>query len=261
MLAVELARKQRSARGGARRWPQHRRQRGVRRRPADRPVADEVGAGRPGRKRSLRRAGRDARRRRPRDAGLRAGGADRHQLDDRHCRPDARRRLRLADAQVRPDHRPSDLGRRRHGRRQSWCAPAPARTPTCSGRSAAAAATSASSPHFEFRLQQVGPQVLSGLVVHPFADAEKILTHYQPILAKAPDELTCWAVMRKAPPLPFLPAEWHGREVLILAMCWTRRHRGRRKGHGRAARARQADRRRRLAASRSSAGRRRSIRC
>jgi hypothetical protein len=26
--------------------------------------------------------------------------------------------------------------------------------------------------------------------------------------------------MRKAPPLPFLPAEWHGREVLILAMCW-----------------------------------------
>jgi hypothetical protein len=26
--------------------------------------------------------------------------------------------------------------------------------------------------------------------------------------------------MRKAPPLPFLPAEWHGRNVLILAMCW-----------------------------------------
>ena len=26
--------------------------------------------------------------------------------------------------------------------------------------------------------------------------------------------------MRKAPPLPFLPAEWHGKEVLILAMCW-----------------------------------------
>ena len=26
--------------------------------------------------------------------------------------------------------------------------------------------------------------------------------------------------MRKAPPLPFLPEEWHGKEVLILAMCW-----------------------------------------
>ncbi|MGO4841176.1 FAD-linked oxidase, partial [Rhizobiaceae sp. 2RAB30] len=27
-------------------------------------------------------------------------------------------------------------------------------------------------------------------------------------------------VMRQAPPLPFVPAEWHGKEVLVLAMCW-----------------------------------------
>ena len=74
--------------------------------------------------------------------------------------------------------------------------------------------------NFEFKLHPVGPQVLSGLVIHPFADAKKILTEYQPILANAPDELTCWAVMRKAPPLPFIPAEWHGKEVLILAMIW-----------------------------------------
>jgi hypothetical protein len=26
--------------------------------------------------------------------------------------------------------------------------------------------------------------------------------------------------MRKAPPLPFIPAEWHGREVLIFAACY-----------------------------------------
>ena len=74
--------------------------------------------------------------------------------------------------------------------------------------------------NFEFKLQPLGPQVLSGLVVHPFADARDILTRYQPILSAASDDLTCWAVMRKAPPLPFLPTEWHGREVLILAMCW-----------------------------------------
>ncbi|MBZ8133959.1 FAD-binding oxidoreductase [Afifella sp. IM 167] len=75
--------------------------------------------------------------------------------------------------------------------------------------------------NFEFRLHPVGPQVLSGLVVHPFEDARDILTRYQPLLAEAADELTCWAVMRKAPPLPFIPPEWHGREVLILAMIWT----------------------------------------
>ena len=27
-------------------------------------------------------------------------------------------------------------------------------------------------------------------------------------------------MLRKAPPLPFLPAEWHGREVVVLAMCY-----------------------------------------
>ena len=73
---------------------------------------------------------------------------------------------------------------------------------------------------FEFKLHQMGPQVLSGLVVHPFADAEKVLREYRKALETAPDELTCWVVMRQAPPLPFLPTEWHGKEVLVLAMCY-----------------------------------------
>lgn len=73
---------------------------------------------------------------------------------------------------------------------------------------------------FEFQLHQVGPQVLSGLVVHPFAEAASILREYRRALENAPDELTCWVVMRQAPPLPFLPQEWHGKEVLVLAMCY-----------------------------------------
>ena len=62
--------------------------------------------------------------------------------------------------------------------------------------------------------------MLAGLVVHPFDDAERLLKDYRRIVASAPDDLTCWVVMRKAPPLPFLPAEWHGREVMVLAMCY-----------------------------------------
>ena len=65
---------------------------------------------------------------------------------------------------------------------------------------------------FEFQLHQVGPQVLSGLVVHPLAEAASILKEYRRALETAPDELTCWVVMRQAPPLPFLPSEWHGKE-------------------------------------------------
>ncbi|HTR12024.1 MAG TPA: FAD-binding oxidoreductase [Roseiarcus sp.] len=73
---------------------------------------------------------------------------------------------------------------------------------------------------FEFRLHPLGPQVLSGLVVHPFEEAATLLREFRRITDEAPDELVVWAVMRKAPPLPFLPAEWHGREVLIFAACY-----------------------------------------
>ncbi len=73
---------------------------------------------------------------------------------------------------------------------------------------------------FEFQLHEAGPQVLSGLAVHPFDDAATVLKEYREALETAPDELTCWAVLRRAPPLPFLPAEWHGKEVLVLAMCY-----------------------------------------
>ncbi|MGO4706505.1 FAD-binding oxidoreductase [Microvirga sp. 2MCAF38] len=74
---------------------------------------------------------------------------------------------------------------------------------------------------FEFELHELGPEVLSGLVVHPFADAPMVLEQYRQALETAPDELTCWTVMRQAPPLPFIPQEWHGKPVLILAMCYS----------------------------------------
>jgi FAD/FMN-containing dehydrogenase len=72
---------------------------------------------------------------------------------------------------------------------------------------------------FEFKLHPVGPEVLSGLIVHPLGVAGALLPEYRRIAKEAPDELTTWVVMRKAPPLPFLPAQWHGKEVLIFAAC------------------------------------------
>ena len=72
---------------------------------------------------------------------------------------------------------------------------------------------------FEYRLHPVGPEVLSGLIVHPFAQARELLEGYRRFVASAPDEVTAWVVLRKAPPLPFLPAEVHGREVLVFAVC------------------------------------------
>lgn len=73
---------------------------------------------------------------------------------------------------------------------------------------------------FDFQLHPVGPEVLSGLVVHPYDQARELLRQYREFVRGAPDEVTAWVVLRKAPPLPFLPEEWHGREVMVFAVCY-----------------------------------------
>ncbi|MER8709744.1 FAD-binding oxidoreductase [Mesorhizobium sp. M1088] len=65
-----------------------------------------------------------------------------------------------------------------------------------------------------------GPDLTSGLIVHPFARARELLAGYSKVAAAAPDDLTVWVVLRKAPPLPFLPAEVHGKEILVFAVCY-----------------------------------------
>jgi hypothetical protein len=71
---------------------------------------------------------------------------------------------------------------------------------------------------FEFRLFEIGKQVLSGLIIHPYESAREVLYFYRDFIKQTPEEFVCWAVMRKAPPLPFLEPEWHGKEVLVLAV-------------------------------------------
>jgi FAD/FMN-containing dehydrogenase len=70
---------------------------------------------------------------------------------------------------------------------------------------------------FEFQLHEIGTEVLSGLIVHPLEDAPRVLRFWRDYLPGTPESFVCWFVMRKAPPLPFLPEEWHGREILALA--------------------------------------------
>ena len=81
-------------------------------------------------------------------------------------------------------------------------------------------AISASSASFEFQLHPIGPEVLAGLIVHPIDAAPQLLRDFRKISAEADDQLTVWVVLRKAPPLPFLPEQWHGREILAFAACY-----------------------------------------
>jgi FAD/FMN-containing dehydrogenase len=73
---------------------------------------------------------------------------------------------------------------------------------------------------FEFQLHPVGPELLSGLFVFPFAQAKALLTKYRDFVDQMPEELNVWVVLRQAPPLPFLPAEVHGKEVVVLPFVY-----------------------------------------
>jgi FAD/FMN-containing dehydrogenase len=73
---------------------------------------------------------------------------------------------------------------------------------------------------FEFQLHPVGPKVMAGLVFYPMEQAREVLHFYREYAASAPDELTTMAVLRMAPPAPFLPKQFHGAPVIGIAVCY-----------------------------------------
>lgn len=73
---------------------------------------------------------------------------------------------------------------------------------------------------YEFKLHPVGPDVLAGFLVFPFTKAEDVLQKYRSISSTLPEEFNAWLILRKAPPLPFLPKEIHGKMVVVLAVFY-----------------------------------------
>jgi len=73
---------------------------------------------------------------------------------------------------------------------------------------------------FTFRLRAAGPDLLCGLIVHPYSEGGNVLHTYRDFVAGASDDMTVWAVLRDAPPLPFLPEEVHGSKVVVLAFVY-----------------------------------------
>src|SRR3954452_18423016 len=69
---------------------------------------------------------------------------------------------------------------------------------------------------FEFQLHEVGPTLAGGGVFFSGEDAEQGLGGWRAGLPDAPDELTPVVNLTTAPPVPFLPAEWHGRPIIAI---------------------------------------------
>jgi len=72
---------------------------------------------------------------------------------------------------------------------------------------------------FDFRLHPVPAEILAGLLVYPAEQGQQLLRRYADYVPTLGDDTAIWAVLRKAPPLPFLPASVHGRDVVVLAVC------------------------------------------
>jgi FAD/FMN-containing dehydrogenase len=73
---------------------------------------------------------------------------------------------------------------------------------------------------FDFQLHPLR-EVLAGLIVHPGEHAKEALRAFRDFAADAPDEFCGLAVIAHGPPLPFLDSAWHGRPVLMIALCWS----------------------------------------
>lgn len=71
-----------------------------------------------------------------------------------------------------------------------------------------------------FNCAAIGKAVFSGLIVKEFTDAKKYIRFHREYVRGLPDEMTVWMVIRKAPPLPFLPERVHGKLVVIVPFVW-----------------------------------------
>jgi FAD/FMN-containing dehydrogenase len=74
---------------------------------------------------------------------------------------------------------------------------------------------------FSYRLHRVGPMVTGGLIAWSAERADEVLGAYRKMTANAPPELTVAAIIRLAPPAPFMPQPWHGKPVVALVVCYS----------------------------------------
>jgi FAD/FMN-containing dehydrogenase len=73
---------------------------------------------------------------------------------------------------------------------------------------------------FEFNCVPLGTTVLAGPIFWPMEQSGEVLRFYRDWVADAPDELMTIVIHRKAPPLPFVPEELHGKAVVMVIPCW-----------------------------------------
>lgn len=73
---------------------------------------------------------------------------------------------------------------------------------------------------FEFRLHEVGPEVVVGQAFYPIDRVREILRLYRELTADAPDDLVLYAFILRVPPVEPFPEEFHGEPTVALVGCY-----------------------------------------
>jgi FAD/FMN-containing dehydrogenase len=68
--------------------------------------------------------------------------------------------------------------------------------------------------NFEYKLHEVPPLLLGGMLLWPFDRAGDVIRRYREFMEDAPDEVSGAAALLTAPPAPFVPAELQGQHVV-----------------------------------------------
>jgi FAD/FMN-containing dehydrogenase len=66
----------------------------------------------------------------------------------------------------------------------------------------------------EFRLHEVGPEVLAGQIIYPFDTGGELLRFFRGFMAAAPEGFQCYPFMIRIPPLEHFPERLHGHSAL-----------------------------------------------
>jgi FAD/FMN-containing dehydrogenase len=72
---------------------------------------------------------------------------------------------------------------------------------------------------FQFKLHPLR-EVLAGIVFYPLEELARVGRVVAEMNEDAPDELTVWMLLRRAPSIPALPPEMHGVHVAAVGICY-----------------------------------------